>query len=538
MFIYGDDVHSVYAWNAVDVLIDGQLEHGLVIDVAETGLIIDFQCPERRAQLIEYGNMYHCYGDSGRLTAAAQVLLRRLPDGAWIWYPGKVIPVDGYRYDDFELVDVERPYGTVRELVPREQTRPPLDDDWKRRRLVKKGEFVNRACPLPATHEFRLISECQMLGRVFNREAAKFFGAWFKSVHNQELLYLQHPFGKPLTAPIMRNICDKAAKKIWLVTHPDLAGYTPTQKAVTELSKLRLPPVLLVETFQSLGSIGRLRCRRVCHLWNTLLITNAYFPDVRVSGHSAEYRGEEFEANDLYWAVATLLKCLHSDTKLAVFSKLSLCDARGRQLSAPIHHILKPGHLPVLVFHDCKFGGWMDRIPKVISQTVDVVVQCACERVVWKQCRLPGNGLQALVSHHSLNVQSRQQLEQQLWDMFERNLVLARPLDRQAVQDWITASIPRVPNGRGASDEVKLILKALNEYQSADPRESTRYRQREWTASNVIFVDVRQLTTLTVAFVNEHRRPGFSKSLAASATAYALTTPRKDATATALSTQA
>ncbi|XP_055349837.1 uncharacterized protein LOC129596548 [Paramacrobiotus metropolitanus] len=149
----------------------------------------------------------------------------------------------------------------------------------------------------------------------------------------------------------------------------------------------------------------------------------------------------------------------------------------------------------------------MDRIQKVISETVDLVVQCACDRVVGKQCRLPNNSFKALVSQHAFNVQSRQQMEVQLWDVFERNLVLTEPLDRQAVQDWIAESIPRALNGPGASDAVQVILKALNEYQSADPRESTPYRQREWTACNVADVDVRQLTTLTLAFVNEHRQP-------------------------------
>ncbi|XP_055356587.1 uncharacterized protein LOC129601738 isoform X2 [Paramacrobiotus metropolitanus] len=503
MFIYGDDVHSVYGWNAMDVLIDGELQHGRVINVEENGLIIDFQCPERRGQLIEYEKVNRCYGYSGRLTADAQVLLRRHPDGAWIWYAGRLLPVDDYRYDAFEFVEVQRPYGTVRELVPRAQTRQPLadvDEDLKRRHRIEKGEFIIRACPLPATHQFRLFSECQMLGRVFDRGQAGCIGAWFKGVLNNKLLYLHHPLCDPLPADIVENICDKARKKICLAAHPLWPNRVP------ESSKLRLPPVLLVEIFQSLDSIGRVRCRRVCHLWNALLTTHAHFADVRVSGNSVEYRVEEFRADNLYWVAAGLLKCLRNDTKRAVVSQLWLHDPSGRQLSAPINHILKPGRLPVLVFHECKFGGWMDPIQKVITQTVDQVIQCACERVVVKQCRFPENSLKALVSHHSFNVQSRHQMERQLWDVFERNLVLKKALDRQAVLDWIVESIPRVPKGQVPSDEVKLILQALNEYQSADPRESTRYHQREWTASDVIFVDVRQLTTLTVAFLNEHRQ--------------------------------
>ncbi|XP_055356588.1 uncharacterized protein LOC129601739 [Paramacrobiotus metropolitanus] len=495
MLIYRDDVIE---WNAVDVLIDCQLHYGRVINVAETGLVIDFQCPERRSQLVAYGSIFRCDKYLGRPTTHAQVLLRRHPAGAWIWYPGRVVPVDSYCYDDFELVEVQRPYGTVTEFLPWQQVRSPTSRE-EDMRLVEKGDFVIRSCPVPGAF---VPSEGPMLSEAFNREMARRNGALFTGVLNQELLYLYRQTSNPIPVGLVESVCINAAKMNNKASTPDTTALPPC-------SNLGLPPVLLVEIFQSLDSIERIRCRRVCAVWNTLLTTQAYFPDVRVSSDSADYGAGKFPGDEVYWVAACLLKCLSSATRRVMVSQLQLYDAR--QLSAPIHRILKPGRLPVLVFHDCDVGGRTDRIQEVITRTVDLVAQCACDRVVWKNCRLADDNLTALVSYHSMDAQSRQGMEVQLWEVFERNLLLKKPLDRQAVENWIIDCIPGVYSSDGLSEEGRMILKALNEYQSADPRQSTRYRQRAWTPFNIVDVDVRQLTTLTVTFINEHLHPAPSK---------------------------
>ncbi|XP_055356590.1 uncharacterized protein LOC129601740 isoform X2 [Paramacrobiotus metropolitanus] len=471
MLFYGGPQHSVCAWNAVDVLIDGQLQHGRVINVAEKGLIIDFECPSRRSQLVKYGNtrMFRCHKQYERPIEFAQVLLRRHPDGAWIWYWGKIVPVDSYSSADFEYLDVERPYGTVRELVPREQIRSPLSCAIEAQLRVKAGDFVVRSSPLPFAYR-SLSNDWHLLGQAVHGELARRHGLLFTGVN---------------------TMCRSST----FYTTQNEAG--KSQPPLEEVVKMRLPPVLLVKIFQSLDSIGRVRCRRVCQVWNTLLTTEAHFPDVRVCGNHAEYR--DFPRDGMYWVAACLLKCLSSATKLAVMSKLVMYD--GRHLPATLNHILAPGRLPVLVFHDCDLGSTLSFFKRVAVRTADLIVQCSCDRVVWKKCRVPEESFVAFVAQESIGVQSHHQMEAELWDVFERNLFCRQLCERQTLQDWITETF-RNP----AANYRQLILKVLNEYQSADPRESTHYRQREWTAANIADLDAGRLTAVTVAVLSKYFR--------------------------------
>ncbi|XP_055349967.1 uncharacterized protein LOC129596657 [Paramacrobiotus metropolitanus] len=368
MFVYGDHKHSVcacvvHAWNAVDVLIDGRLHHGRVINVAETGLIIDFQCPAGRSQLIEYGTIFRCDDQNGP-PHSAQVLLRRHPDGAWIWYPGRVVPVGSCWHGDYELVQVQRHYGTVTELLPRERIRETPSEADLRERRVEVGDFVVRSSPLPVAHMF---SASLPFGRIFDDEFSRRHKVLLTAVLGREIFYLQRQNSSPLTIQQVADIC-RTARTI------DQSRPTLSSREVVVDTRMRLPTELLVEIFQSLDSIHRVRCRRVCLLWNILLTTEAHFPDVWVSGSD--------ETHGMYGVVACLLKCLTSAPKVVLLSRLPLQDSR--QLSAPIRYILQPHRLPVLVLYDCAFSEALDRIKEVVGSATELNAHCARDKVVWK----------------------------------------------------------------------------------------------------------------------------------------------------------
>ncbi|XP_055353197.1 uncharacterized protein LOC129599082 [Paramacrobiotus metropolitanus] len=330
MFVFKDREQKLLAWNTVEALVDGQLQHGNVVDVAEGGLMVEFGCGTQRAQLIEYGRIRRIFPDFRSqpptlrtTTTEVLVLLRHDPDDAWIWYPGKRIPLGDCWYNFLDLVEVQRPHGIVREIVPHTQVRlTPTDEDVKRR-LVREGDFVVRSCPLPAGY---WADGSQLPREIFKSELNQRWRVVCTSVLSQTFDYLQRQTDKPVTHEIL-NLAYKAATEEarariscrCLRLLRQMTVRTSSRKRKTDggsRTSLPLPAELMVEVFQSLDSIGRFRCRRVCHLWNTVLTTDAYFPDVRVSGSDTEYGDLQCTYAMGYWVVAGLLKCLSNATKV------------------------------------------------------------------------------------------------------------------------------------------------------------------------------------------------------------------------------
>ncbi|XP_055344373.1 uncharacterized protein LOC129592379 [Paramacrobiotus metropolitanus] len=544
MLIYGD---RVYAWNAVDVLVDGRLQHGRVISVVDGGLMIDFQWGThsqltQRAQRVEYGRIFLCSQPPPGLCQLnndvrvqwVQVLLRYEPAAAWIWYRGQVRSVASYRYEEFVSVVAELPLALVRagwprrllpcfvqELVPCQQVRevqPSAGVDGGRPR-VEQGAFVIRCCPLPAT------AVAKRLGQIFD---GRRHNVLFVSRFNQTLLYLQRETGTALTAEQVERLCaDRRLPEVGFRTAPLLMprpvplliasppappAWKPTSYPTTGRAaavppvSLPLPVELWLEVLRSLDSIGRVRCRRVCPLWNRLLARHAYFPDVRVAGTEGEYAADpvgplELEGLSVYWVVACLLKCLTPRTTRAVFVNLALDDAR--QLSAPLRHMLQERRLPLLLFYKCRFGAADAGIHEVVARTSELAVQCQCERMLWKRCRLVESQLAALVVQHSFSTPctSQPETERQLWSVWEQHLrhQQAPASNRQQLAAWLADCIA---HQRQREVEINKILRGLNCYQSLDPRESTQYRHVQWTLSSLGDVDVSRLSPLTTAFLH------------------------------------
>ncbi|XP_055357038.1 uncharacterized protein LOC129602096 [Paramacrobiotus metropolitanus] len=508
MLVYGDDV---YTWNSVDVLVDGQLQYGRVINVAEGGLIIDFHCAGQRAQFVEYGRIFQCrdshavvfdfrskiYRTSeGRepvYDTDAQVLLRASREAPWILYPGKI---GDYGCDESLVVEVRLPSGMVRELLPCQQIRVPLsEEDWAQRLIVEK-QFVIRYCPIPTACRLKNSS----LLEIFQGSLHMQYHARITAVFSGAVLYMNRGAGNPLHADTLERLCATAQLGVDYMNSPRLPflEMQVLHRISDPLDGLPLPAELLLEVFRARDCIGRVRCRRVCALWNSLLTTDAYFPDVRVSGREDDYRAHGLPLGVVlpsHWLVTGLMKCVNNRTQTVVITGLRF------RLCRRIPKLIRRLHrLKTLVFYRCEFGQYEN--PEYINVTIEHMLNmqlfATCRRVVWKKCDVYDYHLQAFVARQAIDVQPDGGLEMQLWDLFEKNLVLKKPVDLQALVEWVDTV---AMYDRTLLDE---IFEVLWNYQSADPRgDAVRCTRRERLAKFSEEMDVSLLTTMTAAVLHE-----------------------------------
>ncbi|XP_055349902.1 uncharacterized protein LOC129596601 [Paramacrobiotus metropolitanus] len=520
MFIYGDNEHRIGAWNAVDVLVDGRLQHGDVINVADGGLIIDFGCSAQRAQFVEYGRVFCCDGDfsygAHRPGDTVLVLLRQHPDAPWTWYPGTIASLGEYDPIWAPLVEVRLPDGRIiRELVPVFQIREQPTDERLTDLRVEPEDFVVRSCPLPAVYwaegsqAVRQIFQCRVSGRR-NRVLCI-------SVFNQTLVYLQYTGAAPLTTKQLEKVYKGAMKETpdscspatlqWIRRHlgsgalNDAGWISLHDDAAVSGREVAFPIEMWLEIFQTLDTIGRVRCRRVCQLWNNILTNGFYATDLRVSGNSTVYGADCFPQH-MYWVVNCLLKCLRPRTEKARIDGLDLDDCED--LIKLIKQIRRGNRIPVLELDQCRFGDDRAFVGKLVERMARLAVAYSGlgESVVWKDFTLQDHSFSAAVKEYAFKDASFEGVQLQLWEVFESNLVLERPLDGQGIAGWIADCI-----AQQRQETLQQIVRALNWYQSPDPRASTHYRQQEWTLSTLGEVDVNRLTTLTVAALQEVKEP-------------------------------
>ncbi|XP_055342457.1 uncharacterized protein LOC129591004 [Paramacrobiotus metropolitanus] len=179
MHLYGEsrdtgEAFKVNQWNGVDVVINGTLQHGIVVGISAVsadgqkhGLLIDFNCPQRHSEFAEYGNIFSCpdtiANPCERWTQVAkwaethplQALIRVGADRAWTWWPVKQVVLEGTlrraccNEIDCELVEVQWGDAVTKELIPLRQVRcVPSPQDLQQRR-VGPDYFVSRECRLP-----------------------------------------------------------------------------------------------------------------------------------------------------------------------------------------------------------------------------------------------------------------------------------------------------------------------------------------------------------------------------------------------------
>ncbi|XP_055357032.1 uncharacterized protein LOC129602093 isoform X2 [Paramacrobiotus metropolitanus] len=478
MLVFGDDEADVWEWNAVAVLVDGRLQRGEVINVAEGGLIVDFGCRARRSQFVEYERIFRfsnqdLFGSPGMKLL---VLLRYHPDDAWTWYAGHSLPLqsDGF-LEDLEFVRVELPQGNTMELVPYPQLREPFTE-----RRVQRDDFVIRWCPLPDTYSSADPQRLRELLEEKTIQSRHSCNMLCTAVHSQEEL-----------------LNWRSSRTLELVRHQSTTSPPRTRRKVCGMNSA-LPVELLVEVFQALDSIERVRGRRVCPLWNSILTTESHFPDVRVSGKPGYHGRLPVREEGTYWVLACLLKCLTPATRVAVVMHLT-ADNNGN-VAEPINHTFNAHHrLPTLVFYDCEFGDDRTFGRDVIVVTAHDAAQCACQRILWKHCRVFHSCSEPIaIAQHTFSVRCRQDMMMQMFELFEQTLVWPRPLNLPELSAWISKAV-----AANEAHIIVVILGTLKCCQSADPRPTTQYRGRDWQVSHLAGLDVRTLTPLTAAFLTQ-----------------------------------
>ncbi|XP_055353189.1 uncharacterized protein LOC129599075 [Paramacrobiotus metropolitanus] len=503
MFVYTE--HEQYTWNTVEVFVDGLLQLGKVINVAENGLIIDFGCTGLHSEFVEYGRVFHSgvlwtwWAAMDRLVRGlkgidldvnkdptVQVLLRAGPDCPWIWYPGRAWSLGKEPpFANAFIVEAQLPYGAVKVLLPTEQVRrPPTDAELSRHR----AHFVIRSCPLPPCATGLPVPFEILTATLFQEREVLCI-----KVLNETLQYLQLGFHTALQPDklsevyarlkLQRNLNGGISAHLFVRTAAMRLDPKCTESVSCELPFL---PILLVEVLQSLDSINRTRCLRVCALWNGILTTDASFRDVWVSGRREESLSPGM--SPLFWAVTCLLHCVNRQTKIVVLMHMELsdCDAAATM----VRYIIGSGNrVGTLLFGRCSLehhDNWR------ITETLKCLARICgiAERVCWTRCRVKESRLTAVVPRYSIICQTDQQLEMQLWDLFEKNLV-EQPVRLALLSQWMAQAV--------AEERYYALGPSLCHYQSVDPRSSTHYRGCQWTASDLRNMDTNKLTKITAA---------------------------------------
>ncbi|XP_055353184.1 uncharacterized protein LOC129599071 isoform X2 [Paramacrobiotus metropolitanus] len=492
MHIYGVDDKALHAWNAVDVLVDGLLQHGRVIDVAKKGLIIDFGCESQQAQLIDHGHIFHSvkpdYNVDARQDRSVEVLLRATANSPWTWFAGTMDPGNSLNCcADACIVEVRLPYGSLTELVPRQQVRLPPSGAELVRRRVGAEEFQMRECALPAAWSRPLV-----FGNCVRLLLQRRHPVWFGSVSQGTLRYMQRARERPLQPYDLEAVCMEAWKEQQNEIPRQLTSAVAEPPAKRQRTSsetceaaLHLPSELMVEIFQSLDSINRFRYRRVSALWNAILTTETYFSDVHVSGRPADYPASWTTPG--FWLLATMFHCVNSRTKTLILTRMNVgqCDCATQM----IRH--KIGGIGTLVFKQCAWSYPSFAVGEILWRRGTVMRVCGtAQRVVWSHCRIEEPRLTAIIPQYAHSCQ-REQLEMELWDVFEKHLVLEEPVDRTVLAEWIAQCVQH--------GGFRYLTTMLYTYLQTDPRPSNPYRHCWWTAPTVAGLQVAQLTPLAAA---------------------------------------
>ncbi|XP_055355135.1 putative uncharacterized protein DDB_G0285495 [Paramacrobiotus metropolitanus] len=263
-----------------------------------------------------------------------------------------------------------------------------------------------------------------------------------------------------------------------------------------------LPPEshLLREIFHSLESVSRVKLRRVCWLWNSVL-TGAD------SGHTVwvSFRNNlcfPMKADKFiyaYAAVAGLIKCIDGSTQRLIVARM-----HGEQLDgalAVVKWMLRHNRIQQLIFHDVEFE-WRARIRRDNIVGLEDVGQGILHRLAaafrdlaplcdglrlrmckfkcfWRTTATIADGTVAL---------DAADIEAQLWDLYEASLS-RDGLDFGKMAEWIRT---------GSLKLRSMVAQYLNDYQSCDARLTTRYREQTWTVDDLKDLDVSTLTIATL----------------------------------------
>ncbi|XP_055336639.1 uncharacterized protein LOC129587047 [Paramacrobiotus metropolitanus] len=524
MYLYENPERSVYAWNAVDVEIDGQLQHGYVVGLKEEDstpprLIVDFGCPQQQAVLVPYGKIFDCSNDrychAGKGTAV-EVLLHDGPQRPWRWFPGTMLVPDFQHLYQVVLVEVALAGQSRRELVPRQQIRDAPGEAAQRTPLTA-DQFVIRTCRVPSGYWIMDRSRAAWLLRHLEKtlklRLVTILSQKMHSVRRRPdpSLWRGHEFDEH-PADVFESDWSKEAldSKFHKVTEDPDASPKRKRPLTFGERKLAVPLELLKEVFHSLDTVDRLRCRRTCQLWEAILTSaelcqvllvsrQQFFPSLKVGGN-----GNYVMYSCIFKQItpATRTICIR-ETVAFHLSRWNMQKETAEALAlikttlddADIRIVRLILYRRSIRLNESTFDRWAWTSPLGLLSSETAALQshlgARCERLVLKDYLLTVASKKSVVLMESriplaVFVQG-QAGAAHIVDLWEQNLhCQGRPLNLQHITDGLANLIT-------SREKAKKVMKILRDYQANDPRPSAQYRGRRWCVYNVATVDVAKL---------------------------------------------
>ncbi|XP_055353821.1 uncharacterized protein LOC129599557 isoform X2 [Paramacrobiotus metropolitanus] len=456
--LYEDDHRSVDAWNAVDVEVDGMLQHGHVIDIQDSDplcLIVDFGCPSQQSVSVEYGRAFGCSSvpaderpkvrkkkRAPELTEYPdmQALLRACPDQPWIWYPARIIIPRLIGLANFVIVEATLAGQVIREILPRVQIRPSPSASELRSRIIQLGHFFITLNSLG--DRYLTVVTDKPIPSDQGREGEQ------QCVLIAYLRYMQrrrNNLAKTRNAAVTGEFCHVSETD-------DGMG---TMSGAWERGLL-LPVVLLAEVFQSMDSIHRQQCRRVCRLWGDIIISPLVAQHFTVAlptpvSNSADY-GRDRNVN--YVTYSCILKQITSATRTIclrdndynrheVVAQLD-SDTLAGQTMQYIQQILQNAGIRINRLVLYRRSMQMNRrysLAANIDDTVELYSSLAscCDHIIWKECQLGRDAVtfnfpRTVISLDCVNASG-------LWETFDRHIASTGRLDLEGIVQWTSGAI-------------------------------------------------------------------------------------------------
>ncbi|XP_055348466.1 uncharacterized protein LOC129595468 [Paramacrobiotus metropolitanus] len=540
----------VYLWNSVDVLTEsGLFQHGEVINVAETGLMVDFHCNGQRAQLVSYNNalhpswfpyslmQQHWYeplqpNPAATENASVQVLCRPHLGAAWCWYPGRLLRLP-FCFPCLQIglvwVAVDLDGRRLTELFSADQVRFPPSKQQLAQRALSPDYFVVREYRLPDEFWVTLTPKA---ADDFHRQLELEKGdVRVISILGGAVKYLQRRNAKAVTekeVQEVRELTEKTSHRV-LSDEQDKLGLEVTVIAAATRKRKHpdddAPPEvecvlpsathLLLEIFHSLDSVNRQKLRRVCPLWNTVLTGADSVTIVRVSFRLNRFfpRKEE-DFTDVYGAVAVLLKCTNGKTQRVIIE--DLCAEQLDIAVVVVKRVLRDIRVKQLICHrvemdwELNYGyeGYeyidngaaaaeeVQEKGRIIFRRLAKMLKSMaphCDELCLQRCEFSSLEKMSVIIPHATVKLDAADIEAQFWDLYEAQLS-REGVNLEEMAEWIRT---------GAKNLRAMVVQYLMVWQSRDPRSTTPYRGHKWTLGNLKDLDVSKLTTLTLRALKE-----------------------------------
>ncbi|XP_055350849.1 uncharacterized protein LOC129597373 isoform X2 [Paramacrobiotus metropolitanus] len=535
---------AICKWNAVDVVRrdDAVLEYGIVINTAENGLIIDFDCPGRRSEFVGYDKIFESqkrndyydeYESCGpfslldvallRSDQAFQVLARASTSQPWTWHPAKFLYFDYLFQSRYAFVEVQCVSGVCRQLVNAYSVRIGPSADDLHQRSIGADHFRIQSYSLPDTIDGRsnplplwklcLHTLCSWPCNIYPLHLlpATLFaisGLKSKSFNSEELVRELVCAKNDMERRIASGWTFNASIGGWISPNDRHASKTgdpnSTPNPVDPNEALSVLPVEILENLlQYVDSYEQVKYRRVSALWNAVLTQPSNFREIRVSFLSS-HTEVVFNAGTRRSVMVgrTLQHCLSTITQRIIITNAfegnisnDIADCLGFLAGLSQMQRQPPKKRLTVIFN--RFA-W--EIPWNVNVALDWVVKTFSSAApVIEILRFTNSKYLMILGYLNeersfsgvLNLNPSFSVLA-LWDLLETS-VPVMDSSLTVLSQWIQkTTVDGNPWSRNAIKEI------LTTCQSNDPREGIHYRLTDWDADALRRLDICKLTKLTL----------------------------------------